>query len=75
MIDFFGKVTKNDIITLVDKVTDLRKTYVDSRKEYKSKNYIPLDSDLKFENFPEFFHKREDLIKSELMKILEVDKT
>ena len=48
---------------------------VDSRKEYKSKNYIPSDSDLKFENFPEFFHKREKLMKSKLMEILEVDKT
>ncbi len=48
---------------------------VESRNEYKSKNYIPLDSDLKFENFPEFFHKREGLIKLKLMEILEVDKT
>ena len=47
---------------------------VDSRNEYKSKNYIPLDSDLKFENFPEFLQKREGLIKLKLMEILEVDK-
>lgn len=48
---------------------------MDSRKEYKSKNYIPLDSDLKFENFSEFLQKREELIKLKLMEILEVDNT
>jgi len=59
----------------VDEVADLIRTSVDSIKKYIPESSIPLDSDLKFENFPEFFHKREDLIKSELMKVLKVDKT
>ena len=45
------------------------------RNEYKLKNYIPLDFDLKFKNFLDFIDEREELIRSKLMEILGVKET
>jgi uncharacterized protein with ParB-like and HNH nuclease domain len=40
------------------------------RSEYKFKHYIPAEIDLSFNNFEEFFMKRNELIARELKKIL-----
>ena len=42
----------------------------EERREFMRKHYIPQDVDLSFENFEEFFYKRNGLLLEELRKVL-----
>lgn len=43
---------------------------IDERNDYMNKHHIPQNIDLSFENFEEFFNKRNNLISQELRKVL-----
>ena len=50
----------------------LENTYpnISERNEFKKKHYIPLDIDLSFTNFEEYFTKRNELITLKLRQLL-----
>ena len=52
----------------------LEETYqnLEQRKEFMKRPYIPQGIDLSFENFEEFFNKRNDLLLEELRKVLSI---
>lgn len=45
-----------------------------ARNEYKQKNYIPSNIDLQFPNYLNFIDRRQELIRSKLMEIFEVQR-